>query len=40
MRDLGEAAKSGPLTPEIIGRIAARYDFQTARARAIVPLQP
>jgi mannose-6-phosphate isomerase-like protein (cupin superfamily) len=30
MRDLGEAAKSGPLTPEIIGRIASRYDFHAA----------
>ena len=30
MRDLGEAAKSGPLTPEVIGRIASRYDFQAA----------
>jgi mannose-6-phosphate isomerase-like protein (cupin superfamily) len=30
MRDLGAATKSGPLTPEIIGRIASRYDFQTA----------
>lgn len=28
MRDLGEAAKGGPLTPEVIGRIASRYDFQ------------
>ncbi len=27
MRDLGAAAKSGPLTPEVIGRVAARYDF-------------
>jgi mannose-6-phosphate isomerase-like protein (cupin superfamily) len=30
MRDLGEAAKSGPLTPQIIGRIASRYDFHAA----------
>jgi quercetin dioxygenase-like cupin family protein len=28
MRDLGEAAKAGPLTPDVIGRIASRYDFQ------------
>jgi quercetin dioxygenase-like cupin family protein len=27
MRDLGEAAKAGPLTPEVIGRVASRYDF-------------
>ena len=30
MRDLGEAAKSGPLTPEVIGHIASRYDFHMA----------
>ena len=28
MRDLGEAAKLGPLTSEVIGRIASRYDFE------------
>jgi mannose-6-phosphate isomerase-like protein (cupin superfamily) len=28
MRDLGKAAKTGPLTPDVIGRIASRYDFQ------------
>ena len=28
MRDLAEAAKSGPLTPAVIGPIASRYDFQ------------
>jgi len=28
MRELGEAAKAGPLTPDVIGRIASRYDFQ------------
>lgn len=28
MRDLGEAAKAGPLTPDGIGRIASRYDFK------------
>ncbi len=27
MRDLAEAAKAGPLTPEVIGSVAARYDF-------------
>jgi quercetin dioxygenase-like cupin family protein len=27
MRDLAAAAAEGPLTPEIIGRIASRYDF-------------
>jgi mannose-6-phosphate isomerase-like protein (cupin superfamily) len=31
MRDLGEAARSGPLTPEAIGRVASRYDFHVAR---------
>jgi mannose-6-phosphate isomerase-like protein (cupin superfamily) len=30
MRDLGQAADAGPLTPEIIGRIASRYDFRAA----------
>jgi mannose-6-phosphate isomerase-like protein (cupin superfamily) len=28
MRDLAEAARSGPLTTEAIGRVAARYDFR------------
>ena len=28
MRQLGEAAKAGPLTPDAIGRIASDYDFQ------------
>jgi hypothetical protein len=28
MRDLGKAAKAGPLTPDVIGRIASRDDFQ------------
>ena len=28
MRDLAEAARSGPLTPEVIGRVASRYDFR------------
>jgi len=27
MRDLAEAAKSGPLTTAVIGPIASRYDF-------------
>lgn len=30
MRDLSAAAESGPLTSETIGRIASRYDFQSA----------
>ena len=30
MRDLGEAAKTGPLTAEVMGRIASRYDFHLA----------
>lgn len=30
MRELAEAGRSGPLTPETIGRIAARHDFQLA----------
>jgi mannose-6-phosphate isomerase-like protein (cupin superfamily) len=28
MRDLGEAAKTRPLTAEVIGGIASRYDFR------------
>lgn len=28
MRDLAEAARSGPLTPETMGRIASRHDFR------------
>lgn len=28
MRDLGEAAQAGPLTSEMIGQIASRYDFE------------
>jgi mannose-6-phosphate isomerase-like protein (cupin superfamily) len=31
MRDLAEEARSGPLTPETIGRVASRYDFHVAR---------
>jgi oxalate decarboxylase/phosphoglucose isomerase-like protein (cupin superfamily) len=30
MRDLVEAAKTGPLTPEAIGRVASRCDFHQA----------
>jgi mannose-6-phosphate isomerase-like protein (cupin superfamily) len=30
MRALGEAARSGPLTPEVMGSIASRYDFEPA----------
>lgn len=30
MRDLAEAAKSEPLTPDVIGRVASRYDFHLA----------
>jgi hypothetical protein len=28
MRDLAAAAEEGPLTPEVMGRIASRYDFE------------
>jgi quercetin dioxygenase-like cupin family protein len=28
IRDLAEAAQDGPLTPEGIGRVASRYDFE------------
>ncbi len=28
MRDVAEAAQSGPLTPDVISRIASRYDFE------------
>ena len=28
MRDLGRAAQEGPLTPEVMGKIASRYDFR------------
>jgi hypothetical protein len=27
MRDLAAAARTGPLTPETIGRVASNYDF-------------
>jgi quercetin dioxygenase-like cupin family protein len=30
MRDLAEAAKAGPLTPDVIGRVASHYDFHPA----------
>jgi quercetin dioxygenase-like cupin family protein len=30
MRDLAAAAEDGPLTPEGIGRVASKYDFQPA----------
>lgn len=30
MRDLAQAAQEGPLTPEVIGRVASRYDFYAA----------
>ena len=30
MRELGEAARRGALTPEVMGPIASRYDFQPA----------
>jgi phenylalanyl-tRNA synthetase alpha chain len=28
MRDLAEAAQSAPMTPEVIGQVASRYDFE------------
>jgi hypothetical protein len=28
IRELGEAAKAGPLTQEVMGRIAPKYDFE------------
>jgi quercetin dioxygenase-like cupin family protein len=31
MRDLAEAAKSGPLTPEAYAQVASRYDFEFER---------
>jgi quercetin dioxygenase-like cupin family protein len=30
MRNLAEAAKTAPLTPEVIGRVASHYDFHPA----------
>ena len=31
MRDVAEAAQAGPLTPEVIARVASRYDFDFTR---------
>jgi quercetin dioxygenase-like cupin family protein len=31
MRDVAEAARSGPLTPEVMARVASRYDFELMR---------
>jgi len=31
MRDVAEAARSGPLTPEVMARVASRYDFEFMR---------
>ncbi len=28
MRDLAQAARAGPLTPDVLGRVASHYDFQ------------
>ncbi len=30
MRDLAQAARAGPLTPDVIGRVASHYDFLPA----------
>jgi quercetin dioxygenase-like cupin family protein len=30
MRDMAEAAQSAPLTPDVIARVAPRYDFEFA----------
>jgi hypothetical protein len=30
MRELAEAGRSEPLTPEVIGRVASRHDFRIA----------
>jgi quercetin dioxygenase-like cupin family protein len=30
MRDLAEAAKAGPVTPDLIGRVASHHDFHRA----------
>ena len=30
MRDLAQAAKAGPLAPDVIGRVASHYDFHRA----------
>jgi hypothetical protein len=31
MRDLAEAAQSGPLTADVVARVASRYDFDFVR---------
>jgi quercetin dioxygenase-like cupin family protein len=31
MRDVAKAAQSGPLTPEVMARVASRYDFEFIR---------
>jgi quercetin dioxygenase-like cupin family protein len=31
MREVAEAAQSGPLTPDVIARVASRYDFDFTR---------
>jgi hypothetical protein len=31
MRDLAEAAQSGPLTPDVFAGVASRYDFDFVR---------
>jgi quercetin dioxygenase-like cupin family protein len=31
MRDVAEAAQSGPLTPDVMARVASRYDFEFMR---------
>lgn len=31
MRDLAAAARSEPLTPDVIGRVASRHDFESMR---------
>jgi hypothetical protein len=30
MRELADAGRAGPLTSEVIGRVASRHDFQIA----------
>jgi hypothetical protein len=31
MRDVAAAARSGPITPDVIARVASRYDFDFTR---------
>ena len=31
MRDVAHAARSGPLTPDVMARVASRYDFEFVR---------